>query len=116
MLLIVSFVVSFGESPRHSFAFIWLALGAMFVALVNFYLSFVRPWLLVGSQGSLEGVRHVSGIPLVGTILAMIGGVLGFSASGTAFVGLVAMTLDTGGAPWFLISTWHQSALWDTRG
>jgi hypothetical protein len=113
-LLVCSFIAGFRDGQRNTFAFVWFAVAALIVAAVNVYLSFVRPWLLLCRLGSLEGIRHVSGFPVVGTVFATISGILGFGAAGTALVGLVAMALDTGGAPWFLASTWRQSDLWDT--
>lgn len=86
---------------------------ALPVAGLNFHLSFVRPALYRGRRGSMYGYRHVSGFPLFGNLLVVIGGVIGFGDWRTAGVGLLALTLDTGGYPWFLISTWRDGSLWD---
>ena len=38
---------------------------------------------------------------------------LGFESLVTASAGLAAISLDTGGAFWFLLATWKDSSLWD---
>jgi hypothetical protein len=83
------------------------------LGLFNFYLSFVRPVLFRWRYGSLEQYRFVSGVPGVGTILVVIGGLLGFGSVVTASVGLAAMLLDTGSSIWFLLATWNDSSFWD---
>lgn len=88
-------------------------MAALLVAMLNFYLSSIRPLLLIRRHGSLEGIPHVSGFPLAGTVLVLLGGLFGFGAWGTALFGLLALVLDTGGLPWFLISTWGDSSMWD---
>jgi len=114
ILLLCSAVVALVRSERRPFAAIGFIVGALLFACLNFYLSFIRPWWLRRRHGSLDGIRHVSGLPIIGTILVLLGGVLGFGAMGTALLGLVAVTLDTGGAPWFLIATWRDSSFWDS--
>jgi hypothetical protein len=79
----------------------------------NSYLTFIRPLLFRWRYGSLDQYRHVSGFPMFGTILISIGGLLGFGAVVTAFLGLAAWLLDTGGSFWFLLATWGDSSLWD---
>jgi hypothetical protein len=83
------------------------------VGLLNFYLSFVRPVLFRWRYGSLEPYRHVSGFPIVGTVLVVVGGLLGFGSVVTASVGLVALSLDTGSSIWFVLATWKDSSFWD---
>jgi hypothetical protein len=62
----------------------------------------------------MQGYHFVSCIPLFGTLLIVtFGGFLAFSDWRVAVVGLVALTLDTGGSPWFLIATWKDRSLWD---
>jgi len=89
-------------------------ISAMFIAVANFYFSFIRPWLLIRRHGSLDGIPHVSGAPIVGTLLVLLGGVFGFGAICTSLIGILALTLETGGAPWFLIATWRDASLWDS--
>ena len=92
-----------------------LALGAVATALagLNFYLSFIRGRRFKARHGSLEGYRHVSGIPAIGTLLVVIAGITGFGQTETALVGLAAMLLDTGGSLWFVVQTWRDTSFWD---
>ncbi len=87
--------------------------AAAVLGLFNFHLSFVRPLLFRWRYGSLAKYRHVSGFPVFGTLLVLVGGLLGFGAVITASVGLTAMLLDTGGPPWFLLTTWKDTSFWD---
>lgn len=87
--------------------------AALLVAMMNFYLSWIRPLLLIRRHGSLEGIHLASGFNGGGTVLVVIGSLFGFGASGTALLGLIALVLDTGGLPWFLIGTWGDSSMWD---
>jgi hypothetical protein len=93
--------------------------GIVFVGLsvligaFNWYFSFIRPHLYQIKQGSMNGYRFVSGIPIVGTIFVMIGGTDGFGSLPTALLGLIAVILDTGGLLWFLFATWQDSSFWD---
>jgi hypothetical protein len=80
---------------------------------LNAYLSFARPWLYRLRHGSLAGYRFVSGFPLLGTVAAVWCGVVGFGEGLPAAVGLVALLLDTGGLPWFLVVTWRDTSFWD---
>jgi hypothetical protein len=58
-------------------------------------------------------MRNVSGLPLVGTLLVVLGGIAGFGDWRVGVIGLVVLALDTGGSPWFLVATWRDSGLWD---
>jgi hypothetical protein len=88
-------------------------LAALMLGLFNSYQSFIRPLLFRWQYGSLEQYRHVSGFPVFGTILVLVGGLLGFGSAVTASTGLAAMLLDTGGSFWFLLATWKDSSFWD---
>jgi hypothetical protein len=90
---------------------LWLALLAFFIAAFNFSLSSLRPRLLRW-KGKLDG-RHISGIPVVGSLMTLFSGILGFGAPESAIINLVAMVFDTGGSPWFLYYTWRDSSFWD---
>ncbi len=83
-------------------------LGVMALACaggaLNFHLSFVRPFFRQ---------RHVSGVPLLGTLLVAAGGLLGFGSPWCACMGLLALLTDTGGWPWFVLSTWNDECLWN---
>jgi hypothetical protein len=88
-------------------------IAAGLIAMLNFYLSLVRAHLYVKRHGSRDGYRHVSGFPLIGTVLVVIGVALGFGDIPTAVLGLVVMSVDTGGSAWFLIATWRDASFWD---
>jgi hypothetical protein len=90
----------------------WMCVALMF-GLCNSYLPFIRPRLFRWRNGSLEQYRHASAIPVFGTILVLVGGLLGFGAVVTACAGLAAILLDTGGSFWFLLATWNDLSLWD---
>jgi hypothetical protein len=87
---------------------------AVLLAMFNFYLSAVRPAIFHLRHGSMESYRHVSVFPCVGTLLVVVGGILGFGEVVWALVGIAAMLLDTGGSFWFLIATWKDTSFWDT--
>ena len=88
-------------------------LAAALLAGLNFYLSFIRPRIFRLLHGSMDGFRHVSGIPIIGTVLVVLGALFGFGAVGSALLGLACIGFDTGGSVWFLICTWRDSSLWD---
>lgn len=93
----------------------WLLLPAVFLALLNAHLSWIRPRLHARRHGSLEGYRHVSGIPLFGNLFAIAALMLNFGNPFVAGVGLAAVLADTGGLPWFVFSTWSDRSLWEGR-
>ena len=65
-------------------------------------------------HGSIDSYRQVSGIPLVCTLLVVVGGILGFGGVAVALAGIAVMLVDTGGSLWFLLATWRDSSFWDT--
>jgi hypothetical protein len=99
--------------PRRSGWGVGLASGGLLVGGFNFYLAVIRPLLYALRHGSSEGQRRVSGVPLLGTLLATAGGAVGFGDWRSAAIGLVTLTIDLGGLPWFLIATWRDESLWD---
>jgi hypothetical protein len=115
-LLLISMAVSTQETRRPDFFRIGWMIPGVLVALINFYLTFVRPVLFhLVSRRSRARVpyRRVSGAPVIGTLLIMVGAVMSFGAVGSALIGLSAFVLDTGGAGWFIVSTWRDRSLWD---
>jgi len=54
-----------------------LMVGATLVGALNLHLS-LSGWLYSRKLGSLDGYRHVSGFPFIGTILVVLGGALTF--------------------------------------
>jgi hypothetical protein len=61
----------------------------------------------------MAGYRHTSGLPLVGTGLVVIGGLVGLGDWVAAVLGLIALAIDTGGSVWFLVATWRDASFWD---
>ena len=96
VLLFASLGVGWGFPRQSGIGMGLIALGLL-VAGVNLTLSFLRP----------------SGLPVVGTLLVVLGGLAGFADWRVATAGLVALVLDTGGLPWFLLATWRDRSFWD---
>ena len=117
VVLLVASLVCGKASRSDRFLSLSLSLGfavlGLLIGILNAHLSFFRPWLYRLRQGSMEGYRFVSGLPLIGTLFVAVAGVFGFGAVPTAVVGLIALTLDTCGLPWLLIATWHDVSMWD---
>ena len=113
-LLLASLAVGIGRSQQAHFAGVGFMVGASVVALLNFYLSFIRPRLFWLRRRSMDGYRHVSGLPMIGTVLLILGALFGFGAIGSTLVGVGAFALDTGGSVWFLVYTWRDRSFWDT--
>jgi uncharacterized BrkB/YihY/UPF0761 family membrane protein len=113
-LLVASLGVGLAYS-RQSGTGIGLAVLGLLVAGFNFYLSFVRPLLYAWRHGSFNGIKNVSGLPLLGTVLVVAAGIIGFADWRSTTVGLVALVLDTGGLPWFPLMTWSDRSMWDAE-
>ncbi len=89
-----------------------VVLVALLIGALNFYLSGLRRLLHHWTRRA-EPYRHVSGFPLIGTLVVVLGGVIGFGSILCAALGLLAVALDTGGSVWFLIATWRDLSVWD---
>jgi hypothetical protein len=111
--LVVASAVTGRYWPRTSPVGLAIVVGGLAVAGLNVYLAVIRPSLYVRRHGSTEGYRHVSGLPLVGTGLVVVGGAVGFADWRVAAVGLVVLAADLGGLPWFLVAAWSDRSLWD---
>jgi hypothetical protein len=87
--------------------------GLMGVALLlsglNLYLAFIRPALF----RNRPDYRFVSGVPMVGTLSALVGTIVGWGIKIPCLLGLATLFLDPGGLPWFIIGTWPDASLWD---
>lgn len=82
-------------------------------ALFNLYLAFLRPMIYAKRHGdSLAGYTHVSGIPVVGTILTISAVVTGWGHMPVAIVGLVLLLGDVGGTVWFLVIMSRDRTFW----
>jgi len=100
--------------PQHThLVSITIIVAAALIAALNFYLSFIRGLLFSLRHGSLDAYRFVSGAPIIGTLLMVLGVALDFGAVGIALAGTVAYVLDTGSSLWFVIATWKDRSLWD---
>jgi hypothetical protein len=79
---------------------------SLLVAILNFYLSFIR-----GSVRKPVDARnrHVSGIPVLGTLL-LIGALVCLEHSPLVYaLAVLSVLLDTGGLGWFLfMMLWMQ--------
>lgn len=116
VLLVASLLVDLCSS-RESWlgitSLVGLAVGCLTLPAINFYLSFIRPMLYRWRHGSFEGMRNISGGSLLGTMLIVLGAVGAFGDWRAATIGLFALAIDTGGSPWFVISTWRDNGFWD---
>src|SRR5262245_48759235 len=109
-----SCVVGFANG-NWAVAGLGVAVGGFLFSVCNVYLSFVRPWRYSRRHTSMEGYRFVSGAPVIGTLCVVVSNIMGFGEIITGTLGLVTLVLDTGGSPWFLVSTWNDRSMWDTQ-
>lgn len=100
-------------APEPSFKGSWPLVWAGLIAVLNFNLSFIRPWRYRKANGSMEGYRFVSGIPLIGWAGILAAMALGWGAAGTSLMALALCGIDTGGPVWFLIMIWRDRSFWD---
>ena len=85
-------------------ASVLLVLGAS-IALLNFYLSFLRP---LRFRRRPDEYRHVSGIPLFGSLMCVAAYFLLPGGSPLRAAAIVAALVDTGGIHWLPIAMlWH---------
>jgi hypothetical protein len=93
------------------------ALGAavlgVLLGVLNLHLTFLRPLLYLLRHGSTEGLKNVSVVPLIGTLLALAAGTCAFGDPYSASAGLLTLVIDTGGLPWLPIWTWGDRGFWD---
>ena len=68
---------------------------AIAIAALNFYLSAVRPLVFRRRNGSLDGYKHISGLPVIGSLVVVAGAVVGFGSGLCVALGLIAIGLDT---------------------
>lgn len=112
-LLLASIIFGIFQRQQSSFAGIGFMIPAAGFAVINFYLSFIRPRLFHLRHGSMNGYHFVSGFPVVGSILVALGALFGFGAIGSGLIGGASFCLDTCGSGWFVIATWRDRSLWD---
>jgi len=76
------------------------------ISLLNVNLSILRVPLL--RWRGLPPERHVSGIPLLGTVLIALAWWRGLDSASERTVAACLLLIDTGGPHWFLLSlAWH---------
>jgi hypothetical protein len=92
-----------------------LTAAAVF-AIINVSLSVVRPCLYRWRTGSYAGMRHVSGIPMLGSLFVTFALVLGFGNNGVALTSLVILAVDTAGAFWALVAILRDGTVWRGGG
>lgn len=92
----------------------WLLVAlALAVVALNLFTSFVRPALYVRrNNGSLHGYRNVSGVPIVGSILATLAVLFAWGHIFVASACLLILLTDTGGAVWLLIVLSRDASFW----
>lgn len=88
------------------------ALGGL-ICVLNAYLSWIRPRVHVARGGTLEDYKFVSGIPLFGTVLVLVGLACVPASLPLTLAALLLIANDTGGLHWFVIGTWGDRGLWD---
>jgi hypothetical protein len=103
----------FGRPAQASLLVLLPLAFAAWVGLLNFHLAFVRPWLFKRRHGSLEDCRFISGLPMIATLVVVLTVLADFGVRAVAVAALAILAVDTGGLPWFLITTWRQRELWD---
>jgi hypothetical protein len=108
VLLIASLVSAMTRGDDLHPSGLAVVILALVIGALNFHLSFVRGLLYRRATGSLDGFRHVSGLPMVGTLLVVVGALIGFGSALCAVLGLLAVGIDTGGSVWFFIATWKR--------
>jgi hypothetical protein len=89
------------------------AMGAL-ACCANFYLSYVRYPIHRLLFGSAQ-YRWISGLPLFGTVLLVIGFFAMLPFSYSTLLAVVLLTIDTAGPLWFVMTTWHDDSLWGAR-
>lgn len=89
VLLAASLLYGIVGHDRVSVPGLVTELLALSLAVLNFYLSFLRGPIHRWRGRSLDGYRNVTGIPVIGTALAAVGAFLGFGSVLGATIGLL---------------------------
>ncbi len=89
---------------RHVFGWSFAVMAAA-VAGLNIYLSLIAPWRYKRETGSTQGYRSMSGLPAIGGFFVLFAAAL-IPASPIVGASLLLIYIaDTGGLPWFFVST-----------
>ena len=109
----LSTISLFVPPGKLSIVVLVMLLPALWLAVVNSQLAFVRPWRHKRRFGDFAGYRHVSVIPVIGNVLVALAILQAMGSRSVAIVGLILLALDPGGLPWFLVFTWRDRSLWN---
>jgi hypothetical protein len=99
--------------PARAGAGLVLVVLAGLTAVFNLWLALIRPWLHWWRHGSRAGLRPVSGLPVLGTLLLVCGCLTAFGSPVVGGLALFAALIDPDGLPWVPVHTWHDASLWD---
>lgn len=88
---------------RTVLGYIFLTL-AVVVCLFNFYVSIYVPWVYEKKHGSLKDFAHMSGLPMLGSILVFCAGALLPSSPNMGVFLLLLYVIDGNGLPYFFYS------------
>lgn len=104
-------VMAFANLGSSRLVFGWsFAVMAVAVAGLNVYLSFIAPWRYKRATGSMQNYSWVSGLPAIGGFFVLFAGALIPASPAVGATLLVVYVADTGGLPWFFVSTVFLSA------
>lgn len=93
-------------------AWVLIALASMAMA-INLHTSYLRPALYAKRHDkSMEGYKHASGIPLVGSILAAIAVLVAWGKLSVAAASLVILFADTGSVVWLFAALARDRSFW----
>jgi hypothetical protein len=87
--------------------------GTSFV-VINLWVTIPKPLLWRWRHGSMEGYRHVSVFPVIGTVLGITTCLIGFGHAVPALMALGIFLFDFGGSIVFVWATWRDRSFWDT--
>lgn len=94
----------------------WTLIGfGLIIGAINFHLSFIRPLIHKFRYTNMDDYRFVSGIPLFGTLIAVASAWACQGNPISIVIAFIILLVDTGGLPWFVISTWKDNSLWGNK-
>ena len=110
-----SALIATNDTREPAAAWILIALAST-VAAINLYLSFLRPaWYAKCHGNALEGYKHISGIPLIGSILTAIAVTAAWGKLLVAVASLLLLLVDTGSVVWLLAAIGRDRSFWKGR-
>ncbi len=110
LALLLCSVATSGREHAHSWLASGLAGAALIVATLNIWITFVQPARQNRRDPSVP-LRRVSAIPMVGTVFAVMARLVSSEDLVAQCISVVALVLDTGGAPWVLFWLWRNKHL-----